>query len=169
MAFYLERSAKFSNRITELTFLHKKKNASHLLLKQAKFSMKFKDTKLLIIRKQLTTMIKYHLAVIWKHRFSNSQSSWSVKGCSVFFLKVSIRCQESQIQTYVLLCSIGALTFCSLKYLPQSPAVVLDLWHTFAVKILLVQCYGPGVSYQAQQQGEDLNKEIMCACKLQSW
>lgn len=40
MVFYLERSAKFSNRITEVTFLYKKKNASHLLLKQAKFSMK---------------------------------------------------------------------------------------------------------------------------------
>lgn len=61
---------------------------------------------------------------------------------------------------------LDALTLGSLKYLPQSPGVVLDLWHTFAVKILLVQCYGPGVSYQAQQQGEDLNKEITCACKL---
>lgn len=48
-----------------------------------------------------------------------------------------------------------------LDILPLSPAIALGLLHTFAVRILLAQCYGPVVSCQAQQQGEDLNKEIM--------
>lgn len=61
---------------------------------------------------------------------------------------------------------LDALTLGSHKYLPLSPAVALDLLRTFVAKILLVQCYGPVVSSQAQQQGEDLNKEIMFALKL---
>lgn len=52
-----------------------------------------------------------------------------------------------------------------LDMLPLSPATALDLLHTFAVRTLLVRCYGPVASCQAQQQGEDLNKEIMFACK----
>jgi len=59
---------------------------------------------------------------------------------------------------YYYVVGLDALTLGFLKYLPLSPAVALDLLHTFAVKILLVQCYGPVVSSQAQQQGEDLNK-----------
>lgn len=52
-----------------------------------------------------------------------------------------------------------------LDLLPLSPAVALGLLHTFAVGILLAQCSGPAVSSQAQQQGEDLNKETMFACQ----
>lgn len=61
---------------------------------------------------------------------------------------------------------LNAITLGSLNYLPLSPAVAPDLLHTFAVKILLVQCYGPVAFSQAQRQGEDLTKEIMFARKL---
>lgn len=61
---------------------------------------------------------------------------------------------------------LDAITLGSLNSLPLFPAVALDLLHTFAVKILLVQCYGPVVFSQAQQQGEDLTKEITFARKL---
>lgn len=59
---------------------------------------------------------------------------------------------------YFVAC-LHALTLRSLKYLPLSPAVVLGLLHTFAVKIPPIRCFGPVVSSQAQQQGEDLKKK----------
>lgn len=59
---------------------------------------------------------------------------------------------------YFVAC-LHALTLGSLKYLPLSPAVALGLLHTFAVKIPPIRCFGPVVSSQAQQQGEDLKKK----------
>lgn len=123
--------------------------------------MKFNGTKLPAIRQTVLTIIK-PVEVL---KFSKQQK-W-LKVVQYFSLKCPSdvkKIRSPLMRCYVV--DLDALTLGSLKYLPLSPAVALDLLHTFVVKILLAQCYGPVVSSQAQQQGEDLNKEIMFAHEL---
>lgn len=118
--------------------------------------MTFNGTKLVVIRETVLSMS--HLDC-----FSNSQNSRSGERLFSTFHQIS---RNSDLNLYTVCCRSRCIhTGDPLDLLPLSPAIVLDLLHTFAVRILLVQCYGPVVSSQAQQQGEDLNKEIMFACK----
>lgn len=58
MPFYLVRSAKLSNKITEVTFLYEKENHQLFGIKQAKSNIKLNGTKLPVIRQKVLTMIK---------------------------------------------------------------------------------------------------------------
>lgn len=56
MSLYLARSEEFSNKITKVTFLYKKKNTGHLSLNKS--NTEFNGTKLPVIRQIVLTMIK---------------------------------------------------------------------------------------------------------------